>query len=168
MATARFFIMRTRFCEGCVHDLGERRCEDTADRRRRRVHGGSEVRQGTVYAMVDPWLYNEYTDGGSCGLYDNYAAGEELVRWVLEQVPSKGKHARSKMKLFCGMNGGTMKTILMADPVRYQRMTTEELRETFLLDRCMSRKDSLNYVDLDRAVVGMVAPWKERLRCLRC
>jgi unsaturated rhamnogalacturonyl hydrolase len=50
--------------------------------------------KGTVYAMVDPWLYNEYTDGRKLpGLYDNYAAGEELVRWVLEQVPSKGKHA---------------------------------------------------------------------------
>ena len=50
--------------------------------------------KGTVYAMVDPWLYNEYTDGQMLPkLYDNYAAGEELVRWVLEQVPSKGKHA---------------------------------------------------------------------------
>ena len=27
-----------------------------------------------------------------------------------------------------------MKTILLADPVRYPRMTTEELRSTFLLD----------------------------------
>ena len=52
-----------------------------------------------------------------------------------------------------------MKTILMADPVRYQRMTTEELRETFLLDALYEPgKIHLNYVDLDRAVVGMVAP----------
>jgi len=26
-----------------------------------------------------------------------------------------------------------VKTVLLADPVRYQRMTTEELRESFLL-----------------------------------
>lgn len=44
--------------------------------------------KGTVYAMVDPWLYNEYTDGRKLpAAYDNLAAGYELVRWVLDQVP---------------------------------------------------------------------------------
>jgi unsaturated rhamnogalacturonyl hydrolase len=44
--------------------------------------------KGTVYAVVDPWLYNEYTDGRKLPpLYDNYAGGKELVRWILEQVP---------------------------------------------------------------------------------
>lgn len=48
--------------------------------------------KGTVFAMVDPWLYNEYTDGRKLPPdYDNYAAGEELVRWVLQQVPQNGK-----------------------------------------------------------------------------
>jgi unsaturated rhamnogalacturonyl hydrolase len=44
--------------------------------------------KGTVYAMVDPWLYNEYTDGRKLpAAYDNFAAGNELVRWVLDQIP---------------------------------------------------------------------------------
>jgi unsaturated rhamnogalacturonyl hydrolase len=44
--------------------------------------------KGTVYAMVDPWLYNEYTDGRKLpNEYDNFAAGKELVRWILEQIP---------------------------------------------------------------------------------
>ena len=44
--------------------------------------------KGTVFAMVDPWLYNEYTDGRKLpAKYDNYAAGMEFVRWILEQVP---------------------------------------------------------------------------------
>jgi unsaturated rhamnogalacturonyl hydrolase len=44
--------------------------------------------KGTVYAMVDPWLYNEYTDGRKLPPeYDNFAAGTELVRWILEQIP---------------------------------------------------------------------------------
>jgi 4-deoxy-L-threo-5-hexosulose-uronate ketol-isomerase len=52
-----------------------------------------------------------------------------------------------------------MKTLLMADPVRYPHMTTEELRSTFLLDG-LHRPGALEmaYVDLDRAVVGMAAP----------
>ena len=44
--------------------------------------------KGTVYAMVDPWFYNEYTNGLKLPAeYDNYAAGVELARWLLEQAP---------------------------------------------------------------------------------
>jgi unsaturated rhamnogalacturonyl hydrolase len=44
--------------------------------------------KGAVYAFVDPWLYNEYTDGRKLpATYDNYAGGVELVRWLLQQVP---------------------------------------------------------------------------------
>jgi len=46
--------------------------------------------KGTVFATVDPWLYNEYTDGRKLPAeYDNYAAGRELVRWILSQVPRR-------------------------------------------------------------------------------
>jgi len=52
-----------------------------------------------------------------------------------------------------------MKTVLMADPVRYPRMTTEELRETFLLGSLFeSGKLHLAYVDLDRSIAGFAAP----------
>ena len=44
--------------------------------------------KGTVFATVDPWLYNEYTDGRKLPAeYDNFAAGRELARWILGQVP---------------------------------------------------------------------------------
>jgi unsaturated rhamnogalacturonyl hydrolase len=44
--------------------------------------------KGIVFATVDPWLYNEYTDGRKLPAeYDNYAGGQELVRWLLGQVP---------------------------------------------------------------------------------
>jgi 4-deoxy-L-threo-5-hexosulose-uronate ketol-isomerase len=52
-----------------------------------------------------------------------------------------------------------MKNIVLADPVRYPRMTTEELRETFLLnDLCEPGKIHLNYVELERAIVGYAVP----------
>lgn len=52
-----------------------------------------------------------------------------------------------------------MKTVLMADPVRYPRMTTDEIRETFLLHALYEPgKLHVNYVDLDRAVIGMAVP----------
>jgi 4-deoxy-L-threo-5-hexosulose-uronate ketol-isomerase len=52
-----------------------------------------------------------------------------------------------------------MKIVLMADPVRYPRMTTEELRATFLLDGVAQPGAlHLRYVDLDRAVAGMASP----------
>jgi 4-deoxy-L-threo-5-hexosulose-uronate ketol-isomerase len=55
-----------------------------------------------------------------------------------------------------------MKTVLMADRVRYERMNTAELRETFLLgELCAPGTIHLNYIDLDRAVVGFAAPIAE-------
>jgi len=57
-----------------------------------------------------------------------------------------------------------MKTVLMADPVRYPRMNTQELRETFLLnDLYVPGELNLAYTDLDRAVVGYAAPLAESL-----
>jgi unsaturated rhamnogalacturonyl hydrolase len=51
--------------------------------------------KGTVAAMTDPWLYNEYTDGRKLpAMYDNYAAGKEFARWILEQVPPVGVPAK--------------------------------------------------------------------------
>jgi 4-deoxy-L-threo-5-hexosulose-uronate ketol-isomerase len=62
-----------------------------------------------------------------------------------------------------------MRTVLMADPMRYPRMTTAELRETFLLSGLGARGViELTYVDLDRAVVGFAAPGKEPLELPTC
>jgi 4-deoxy-L-threo-5-hexosulose-uronate ketol-isomerase len=52
-----------------------------------------------------------------------------------------------------------MKLVQMADPVRYARMTSEELRETFLLDGIFTpERIDLAYVDLDRTVIGSAVP----------
>lgn len=52
-----------------------------------------------------------------------------------------------------------MKTILMADSVRFPRMTSEELRQAFLIGGLYQPGEiQLAYADLDRAVVGMAAP----------
>ena len=54
-----------------------------------------------------------------------------------------------------------MKTRLLADPERYPRMTTAQIRESFLIDS-LYENGALNlvYVDLDRTVVGIAAPGK--------
>ena len=52
-----------------------------------------------------------------------------------------------------------MKLYQMADPVRYARMTTEELRETFLVEDLFRPGElDLVYVDLDRTVIGSAVP----------
>jgi unsaturated rhamnogalacturonyl hydrolase len=41
---------------------------------------------GTVLAVGDPWLYNEYVDGRKLPPeYENYKAAEDLVSWLLKQ-----------------------------------------------------------------------------------
>jgi unsaturated rhamnogalacturonyl hydrolase len=38
---------------------------------------------GTVFALGDPWLYNEYIN-----TRDNFRAGTNVIQWLLSQVPS--------------------------------------------------------------------------------
>jgi unsaturated rhamnogalacturonyl hydrolase len=46
--------------------------------------------KGTVFATVDPWLYNEYADGRKLpATFDNFAGGKELVRWIVAQIPPR-------------------------------------------------------------------------------
>jgi 4-deoxy-L-threo-5-hexosulose-uronate ketol-isomerase len=52
-----------------------------------------------------------------------------------------------------------MKLLQMSDAVRYPRMTTAELRETFLLEELFTPGAiALVYVDLDRTVIGGAVP----------
>ncbi len=45
------------------------------------------VGKGTVFAVGDPWLYNEYTDGTRIPAeYENAGAVKDLVKWLLKQV----------------------------------------------------------------------------------
>jgi unsaturated rhamnogalacturonyl hydrolase len=45
--------------------------------------------KGVVFAITDPWLYDEYTDGLKLPpQYDNYQGGKELARWLLQHASS--------------------------------------------------------------------------------
>ncbi len=58
-----------------------------------------------------------------------------------------------------------MRLLQMADPVRYARMTTAELRETFLLEGLFKPGEiDVAYVDLDRTVIGSAVPVTEPLK----
>lgn len=55
----------------------------------------AKVGKGTVFAVGDPWLYNEYVDGRKIpARYENFKAGKELATWLLEQVPSNAAALR--------------------------------------------------------------------------
>ena len=55
----------------------------------------AKVGKGTVFAVGDPWLYNEYTDGRKLpAAYQNFQAGNELMAWLLQQVPAKQVQAK--------------------------------------------------------------------------
>lgn len=46
--------------------------------------------KGTVLAVGDPWLYNEYVDGRKLPVgFDNFKAGEDLVQWLAKQAKKK-------------------------------------------------------------------------------
>lgn len=47
--------------------------------------------RGTVLAIGDPWLYNEYTDGRLPSKFENDKAAGDLVKWLVKQIPAKDK-----------------------------------------------------------------------------
>ncbi len=43
--------------------------------------------KGIVFAVGDPWLYNEYVDGRKLPMeYENYPAAVDLVKWLIKQA----------------------------------------------------------------------------------
>ena len=47
----------------------------------------AKIGKGTVFAVGDPWFYNEYTDGRKIPMdLGNYKAAEDLVKWAVQQI----------------------------------------------------------------------------------
>ncbi len=47
----------------------------------------AKLGKGTVFAVGDPWIYNEYLDGRKIpAAYENFSAANELVQWALKQI----------------------------------------------------------------------------------
>jgi unsaturated rhamnogalacturonyl hydrolase len=54
------------------------------------VMATAKVGKGTVFAVGDPWLYNEYTDGRKLPAeFQNFEAGNDLIAWLLQQAGTK-------------------------------------------------------------------------------
>jgi unsaturated rhamnogalacturonyl hydrolase len=50
------------------------------------IMASAKFGKGTVFAVGDPWLYNEYTDGRKPPApFNNYLAAEMLSAWLLTQ-----------------------------------------------------------------------------------
>ncbi|GAB4024198.1 hypothetical protein GCM10028809_00500 [Spirosoma gilvum] len=50
------------------------------------IMGVAKVGKGTVFAVGDPWLYNEYVDGRKIpAQFENYKAAKDLASWLLKQ-----------------------------------------------------------------------------------
>ena len=46
--------------------------------------------KGTVVALGDPWIYNEYLDGRKLPAeFENFTAANELVQWLLNQAKKR-------------------------------------------------------------------------------
>lgn len=47
----------------------------------------ARIGKGTVFAVGDPWFYNEYLDGRKLPAeYDNFDAAKDLVKWLIQQA----------------------------------------------------------------------------------
>jgi len=64
------------------------------------VMAAAKYGRGTVFAVVDPWVYNEYTDGRKTHMegINNYLGGWDLVRYLIAQVPAAAHGAAPSAK----------------------------------------------------------------------
>ena len=54
------------------------------------IFGICKYGKGTVFAVGDPWLYNEYLDGRRIDTsFENFEAGKDLAAWLLQQVSKR-------------------------------------------------------------------------------
>ncbi len=52
----------------------------------------AKIGKGTVFAVGDPWFYNEYTDGRKLPAdFENYNAARDLAQWLLENAHPAGE-----------------------------------------------------------------------------
>jgi len=50
----------------------------------------SKIGRGVVFAVGDPWLYNEYVDGRKLPVeFENNKAANDLVLWLIKQIKNK-------------------------------------------------------------------------------
>lgn len=61
------------------------------------------------------------------------------------------------------MKGHKMEIRYSADQVRFQRMTTDEIRQNFLVDLFKEGAIELVYSEIDRAIIGSAVPKMEKL-----
>jgi len=51
------------------------------------MYDSSKYGKGIVFAVGDPWMYNEYVDGRKLPMeYENYQAAVDLVKWLIKQA----------------------------------------------------------------------------------
>jgi unsaturated rhamnogalacturonyl hydrolase len=83
-------------CAITIHGAGTVLLRDRGDI----VMAAVKYGRGMVFAAVDPWLYNEYTDGRKnpqiYNQFDNFEGGKEVVRWLMEQRPNTKGETRKK------------------------------------------------------------------------
>jgi len=44
--------------------------------------------KGTVFAVGDPWFYNEYTNGRLPAGFENDKAANDIAKWLIAQIPN--------------------------------------------------------------------------------
>jgi hypothetical protein len=60
-----------------------------ADKNGATVIAAAKYGKGTVLAIGDPWLYNEYTNGRLPAIYENNKAASDIAGWLLSKVGKK-------------------------------------------------------------------------------
>lgn len=98
---------------------------------------------GRVFALGDPWIYNEYVDGKKLpGEYDNFNAARDLSKWLLQKDP----YFSYEMKDVAAAVEVLRKALVSGDRAALESITAKDLTYGHSSGKVENRKEFLDQV----------------------
>ena len=120
--------------------------------------------KGRVFALGDPWLYNEYVDGKKLPAdFDNFGAARDLSAWVLQKPSIKANMEVSKV---ANAVETLRQAMVSADPKILENITAEALTyghsggkiedKTAFIDQLVSGRSDFTAITLTEQTITVL------------
>jgi unsaturated rhamnogalacturonyl hydrolase len=119
--------------------------------------------KGRVFALGDPWLYNEYVDGKKLPAdFDNFGAASDLSKWLL-QTPlvlnaAESAVANATEKLRLAMISGNQQALehLAAEDLSYGHSGGKLENKKAFVDQLVSGRSKFTHITLSEQTISVV------------
>lgn len=116
--------------------------------------------KGRVFALGDPWLYNEYVDGKKLPAeFDNFHAARDLSIWLLQPANTAEEEvARAVEDLRLALISGDRQALenIAADALSYGHSGGKTEDKKTFIDQLVSGRSNFTSIDLSNQTIAVV------------